>query len=216
MEQPDNTPEIAFVRLLTEIRARLMSAARPIVVAIDGRSGTGKSTLAARLVAHLPAVVVPCDDFFAANISAQGWAERSPAARAADCLDWRRLRREAIEPLRAGLPGRWHAFDFARGAATDGTYAQSGTMTVCEPHRVVLLDGTYAARPELADVVDVAVLIEAAPEVRADRLRAREAAGFLAEWQARWGAAETHYFATIRPRETFEFVLTSAASEPAR
>ena len=212
MDQLDNTPEIAFVRLITEIRTRLMSAARPVVVAIDGRSGTGKSTLAAYFAAQFPAVVVPCDDFFAANIPAQGWAERSPAARAADCIDWRRLRLEAIEPLRAGLPGRWHAFDFARGPATDGTYARSETMTVCAPHRVLLLDGTYAARPELADVVDVAVLVEAAPEVRADRLRAREAAEFLAEWHARWDAAETHYFTTIRPREKFQFVLTSAAS----
>ena len=212
MEQRDHTPEIPFARLITEIRTRLLSAATPIVVAIDGRSGTGKSTHAAYLASHFPAVVVPCDDFFAANIPAQGWAKRSPSARAADCIDWRRLRLEAIEPLRAGLPGRWHALDFARGAAPDGTYSRSETMTVCAPQRVVLLDGTYAARPELADVVDVAVLVEAAPEVRADWLRAREAAEFLVEWHARWDAAETHYFTTIRPREKFQFVLTSAAS----
>ena len=212
MKQLDNTADVAFVRLITAIHTRLMSTAGPVVVAIDGRSGTGKSTLAAQLATQFPAVVVPCDDFFAANIPAQGWAERSPAARAADCIDWRLLRCEAIEPLRAGRPGRWHAFDFARGAATDGTYARSATMTVCAPHRVVLLDGTYAARPELADVVDVAVLVEAAPEVRADWLRAREAAEFLVEWHARWDAAETHYFTTIRPREKFQFVLTSAAS----
>ena len=41
-----------------------------------------------------------------------GWEARDPAVRAADAIDWRRLRTEVLEPLIAGQPARWHAFDY--------------------------------------------------------------------------------------------------------
>jgi len=72
------------------------------LVAIDGRSGTGKSTIAAALAVALQASVVPSDDFFAAHITDAEWDARDAATRARDAIDWRRLRREAVEPLLAG------------------------------------------------------------------------------------------------------------------
>jgi uridine kinase len=91
---------------LAAILSRLLNGAeRPIVVALDGRSGAGKSTIAAGLAAALPATVVRTDDFFAAEVSSAGWDARRAAERARDALDWRRLRELALEPLRRQLPG---------------------------------------------------------------------------------------------------------------
>lgn len=50
------------------------------------------------------ATVVPSDDFFAAGITGAEWEGRSADERAADAIDWPRLRREALDPLRAGYP----------------------------------------------------------------------------------------------------------------
>src|SRR5439155_548803 len=144
-------------------------------VAIDGRSGSGKSTVAEAVARAIDAVIVPCDDFFAAGVSDAEWDRRTPAQRAADAIDWRRLKREALEPLRTGRPARWHAFDFSAGPRRDGTYPLQRTPTERGPKPVVLLDGAYSARPELADVVDLTVLVEAAPTTRETRLAAREA-----------------------------------------
>ena len=90
-------PILALDTVVTAIRARSVSAHR-LVVAIDGRSGAGKSTVAEALAQAIGAVIVHCDDFIAASVSNVEWDRRTPEQRAADAIDWRRLKREAIEP----------------------------------------------------------------------------------------------------------------------
>jgi uridine kinase len=199
-------PIPALDTVVAAIRDRSVSAHR-LVVAIDGRSGSGKSTVATAVARAIDAVIVPCDDFFVASVSNVEWDRRTPEQRATDAIDWRRLRREAIEPLRAGRSARWYAFDFRAGPRGDGTYRVQGTPTELAPKPVVLLDGAYSARPELADVVDISVLVEAAPATREARLAAREAPGFLRQWHARWDLAEEYYFRHVRPPSAFDVVL---------
>jgi uridine kinase len=70
----------------------------------------------------LSAAVIQGDDFFAAEISDAEWELRTPEARAANAIDWQRLRAEALEPLLAGKSAKWHAFDFEAGLGQNGTY----------------------------------------------------------------------------------------------
>ena len=199
-------PILAVDTVVAAIRACSVNAQR-LVVAIDGRSGSGKSTVAEAVAQAIGAVIVPCDDFFAASVSNAEWDRRAPEQRAADAVDWRRLKREAIEPLRTGRAARWFAFDFLAGPRGDGTYPLQRTPTERAPKPVVLLDGAYSARPELADVLDLSVLVEAAPITREARLAAREAPDFLRQWHARWDPAEEHYFGHVRPPSAFDVVL---------
>ena len=179
----------------------------PLVVALDGGSGSGKSTLAAAVAARLNAVMVPGDDFFAAEIPDADWDRRTPAERARDAIDWRRLRTDALEPLLAGRRAMWHPFDFAAGPRPDGTYGRSPQAEVREPAAVIVLDGAYAARPELADVVDLRVLVDVPVATRHGRLAEREDPAFLAAWHRRWDAAEAWYFARVCPPASFDLVV---------
>jgi uridine kinase len=189
--------------LIDEIRWRMAGRVAPLLVALDGRSGTGKSTLAALLAAQLDATVVEGDDFYAGGTDAE-WDARSPAEKAALVIDWRRLQAEALAPLLAGRPATWHPFDFQAG---HGLAAHTVTR---DPARVIVLDGVYSARPELADLVDMAILVEAADDTaRRQRLLAREGAPFMAAWHRRWDVAEDYYFTHVRPRSSFDMVITS-------
>ncbi len=85
---PPPTPAIEV--LAAAIRRRSAEQPSPMLVAIDGRSGSGKSAIAMAVAQPLSAAVIPVDDFFDATISDTGWDSRSPAERAADALDWRR------------------------------------------------------------------------------------------------------------------------------
>jgi uridine kinase len=199
-------PLVAVDTVMAAIRAR-SPRARALVVAIDGRSGSGKSTLSEAVAQAIDAAVVPCDDFYAASVSNAEWDRRTPEQRAADGIDWRRLKHEAIEPLRTGRPARWYAFDFLAGPASDGTYPLRLTPTERAPKPVVLLDGAYSARPELGDVLDLAVLVEASAHTRQARLEAREARDFLQQWHARWDPAEEFYFTHVRPASSFDLVI---------
>lgn len=193
---------------IAAIRRVLDGAAAPILVALDGGSGSGKSTLAQYIAQSVASTVIASDDFFAAHISDAEWDARTPAARAADAIDWRRLRAQALEPLLAGHTARWQTFDFAAGTRVDGTYPMRTDVVACTPAAVVLLDGLFSNRPELSDLIDLSVLVDVPIAVRHARLVAREDAAFLAAWHARWDAAEAYYLTHVRPKTAFNLVVT--------
>jgi len=170
--------------IVAEIRRLLVGRAAAILVALDGGSGSGKSTLAALVAHELGAALVPCDDFYAAEISDAGWDARTPEARARDAIDWRRLRADALEPLLAGRPAKWRAFDFEAGALPNGAYAMRSDFIERAPSAVVVLEGATSTRPELADLIDLSILVDVPVAVRHKRLAAREAKAFLESWYA--------------------------------
>lgn len=195
--------------LMMEIRARRGRVPHPFTVAIDGRNGSGKSTVAAQVAEGLKAALVPTDDFFAATITDQEWNGRTAEQRAADALDWRRLRTEALEPLRAERSAAWHSFDFAAGPLPDGTYRRRAEATRVPANQIIIVDGAYSSRPELADLLDYTVLVDVPESARRARLEARETPDFLAAWHQRWDGAEDFYFTRVRPDSAFHLVVNN-------
>ncbi|WP_285617869.1 AAA family ATPase [Kineosporia sp. NBRC 101677] len=184
------------------MRARLESVGeRSFVVAIDGRSGAGKSTLAG-VVAELleDCLVIDGDDFYAGGAQEE-WDQRTPAEKVAQVIDWSR-QQAVLRTLRAGERAEWFGYDWD---AFDGRLRLD--PTVLEPARVVILEGAYSARPELADLVDLRVLVEADLTVRRQRLRARDGADWHDAWFTRWDEAERYYFGRVVTRNGFDAVL---------
>ena len=178
----------------------------PLIVAIDGRSGAGKSTLASALAQQLGAAVIDGDDFYAGGTS-QEWDAMTPAQRADHCIDWRR-QRSVLEAVAQGREATWHAYDWE---ADDGRL--SDRSRTCRPARVVILDGAYSARPELAGLLDLRVLLDVPDEVHREQLRQREGEHYRQEWEARWASAEDAYFTSRMPPEAFDLVIRPNVSE---
>src|SRR5262249_34118323 len=107
----------------------------------------------------------------------------------------------------AGIDARWHAFDFMSGTREDGTYAMLTTETVRSAAPVIILDGAYASRPELADLIELTVLVDTPARVRHARSTRRDAPAFLRAWHERWDAAEEYYFSQVRPPSAFDIIL---------
>ena len=196
----------AAARIVREVRSRQLLGS-PFLIALDGGSASGKSTVAEIAAACLGAVLVQTDDFFAAEITDEGWNARSAEERAADAISWRRLKREVIVPLRQGRACRWMAFDFQAGRRPDGTYGMQAEPKEQGPGEVVVIEGTYSARPELADLYDLTVLLDVPLEERRTRLMEREGEAVLDGWHLRWDEAEAHYFRTVRPPSSFNLVV---------
>ena len=208
------TPDLAFQlgvardAVIAHVRRLTVDRRPPFLVAIDGGSGSGKSTLGSLVAEALGAALIRSDDFYASEIPDVEWDRLSPEARVAQVIDWRRLRREVLEPLRAGRPAEWHPFDFARVRA-DGTYPLKRDATRCEPAAVIVLEGAYSSRPELADLVNFSVLVDSPVDVRHRRLAAREDGRFLRCWHARWDEAEAYYFSRVRPKASFDLIVAN-------
>ena len=79
-----------------------------------------------------------------------------------------------------------------------------------EPGPVIIIDGAYSCRPELTDLLDLSILVDAPQDARRKRLADREAEKFLEEWHQRWDAAEAYYFSEIRPRSSFDLIVSNA------
>ncbi len=174
----------SVVRELAQlVEHRRNEVSTPFLVAIDGRSGVGKSTLAHELAGLLDATVINGDDFFAG-----GTAMRAEPASvlAGECIDWRRLRL-VLEMLGSGQPAIFHPFDWT---AFDGSL--SPTPVTLAPRRILLVEGVYSARPELRDMIGLAILIRLDASERDRRLVARE--GDIGPWERQWHRAEDWYF----------------------
>jgi uridine kinase len=196
--------------IVTAIRSRLADKARPFVVALDGTSGVGKSTLAAAVATKLRATVIPTDDFFASNRTGDEWDACTAAEKADLAIEWRRLRAEALEPLRAGREASWHPFDFAAYDYATGS-GLANELVTRQPTKVIIIDGIYSCRPELRDLIDLCVLVEAPTVVRRQRHNEREGKD-EAEWHRHWDEAEDHYFAHVQTPESYDLVVRTTDS----
>jgi uridine kinase len=196
------------IDLLGEAIGRARSAVtedRPLTVALDGGSGSGKSTLAAAVAQPGWLVVIEGDDFYAGG-SAATWDRRTAAEKVASGIDWRR-QYPVLEALRQGRRAHWQPFDWT-AADWDADGARlSDTWLSCDPAPVVLLDGAYSARPELAPVLDLRVLLDTPAALRKQRVVNRDGADYAEDWFGRWDEAERHYFGTVMPPEAFDVVL---------
>ncbi|HSP28368.1 MAG TPA: hypothetical protein VLN74_07450 [Ilumatobacteraceae bacterium] len=72
-----------------------------------------------------------------------------------------------------------------------------------------MLEGAYSCRPELHDLLDLRVLLDIPHDIRRRQLLGREGDSFRADWEARWSAAEDHYFSVVMPPDLFDLRLGS-------
>jgi uridine kinase len=162
-----------------------------LVMAIDGHGGSGKTTIAAAVAGATGAALVHTDDFFTDAALAPG--TRQPMQ---SYYDWRRLRAQALLPLRARRCASFRRFDWEAGAGLDGT------VTV-DPAGLIVVEGVFSAAPQLAAEVDRAVFVDTPEPERLRRLRGRIAPE---EWDDDWLRAERAYF-TSRPPASFDLVV---------
>jgi uridine kinase len=177
---------------------RRPGAERPVVIAIDGPSCAGKSILATALGLRSEGSVLEGDDFYRHTLPRLTVTQRetmSDGGVVDAVIDWERLRAEALLPLRAGQSATFQPYDWD---ADDGRLAPPKIIPAAA---VIIVDGVYAARPELADLVDVAVYLGVDPEVRAVRYAERTDDP---DWRRFWERGEAHYFRVVRPPASFE------------
>ncbi|GIJ55068.1 hypothetical protein [Virgisporangium aurantiacum] len=164
---------------------------RPAVLAVDGRSASGKSTLAGRLAAEIPgAVVVHTDDI--------AWWHA--------VLDWVDLLVDGVlAPVHRGeavsyRPPKWDE----RG--------RPGAVEVPAGSRLVIVEGVGAGRREVAGWLDGIVWVGTDPALSARRDAARIAAGETdtATFDA-WMAEEIPFVADQRTWERAFAVVDGGA-----
>lgn len=157
------------------------------VVAVEGRSGSGKSTVAAHLREELETQgeavhVLTMEDLYV------GW---HGLAEGADLL-----RTRVLEPLARVEAPVWHRWDWESGGFSEDV---SSLPEAVAGDGVLIVEGTGSGvRPGYTDLL---VWVHAPAPVRARRLDRREDAQLYAPFRAAWAEQEAHHLALHRPEE---------------
>ena len=187
-----------IISLAERLGRRRAYSAAPLLVAVDGRSGVGKSTFAGRLARRLGAALICGDDFYAGGTGLRG---ESPQALADICIDRGRLK-SVLQALKSGRPARYAPFDWE---AFNGALATQ--EPAIHPHAIIILEGVYANHPDLRALIDFSILLQVPEPERERRLRARE--GEITPWERQWHRAEDWYFATLARPGDFDVAASN-------
>ncbi len=148
----------------------------PLIIAVDGRSGAGKTTLAvelaARLRTHHRVSLFHLEDIY------PGWEGLEPGIA--------RYVAAVLEPLRRGMDAHWHPWDWTE--QHDG----GPRITVSAP--VIIVEGVGAAAAVARPFLDAVVWAESPADTRRTRALARDGASYEPFWDT-WAAQEESWLA---------------------
>lgn len=206
-------------QLLDYLSGRIIETklSHPIRVGIDGPDAAGKTTLAEELVAPLhqsgrPIIRASIDGFHnpAAIRHARGLS--SPEGYYFDSFNYQVLFESLLTPLGPGGSRRFSKamFDYRTNSAVPLE------THLAEVNAILLFDGVFLLRPELAASWDFTVFVDAPFEITLARAQERDAAylGSREEvrkrYEQRYIPGQKLYFDECRPRERAQVVIDNS------
>lgn len=152
-----------------------------VLVAIDGKCTSGKTTLAAKLAEIYDCNVFHMDDFFLRP--EQRTIERF--AEVGGNVDYERFHDEVLIRLKTGNPFSYRPFD-----CSTFTLAEPICVT---PKKLNIVEGTYSHHPYFKDPHDLKILLTVTPELQQERILQRPP--FLRKrFVEEWIPMENQYF----------------------
>lgn len=189
------------------LAARSMhSANRPFVVAIDGLSGAGKTTLVSHLSNEPSIYVLHIDDYIVERDRRYQTGQPEPVEYYVLQWDVSRLERELFRPLRNGiteltLPRYVYERDIIAEEIVDISFAHT-----------VVVEGIFLQRPEWRSYFDYVIYLDCPRKVRYERALNRDTylgdpTARLEKYKRRYWPGEDLYLQHVDPKRGADIVL---------
>lgn len=169
-----------------------------LLIGIDGCGGSGKSTLAEQIKNSFPEVtVVHMDDFYhPSHKIIQVPPIKKPVG--AD-FDWRRVLNQVLKPVCEERDGYYQRYDWPTDRLKEWYTVPIGG--------IVIIEGCYSLRHELADKYDLKIWVETPRETRLMRGLKRDGEAARQMWEKNWMVAEDFYIEKQNPRQRADIVI---------
>ena len=152
-----------------------------MLIAIDGRCASGKTTLASMLQKRLACEVIHMDSFFLRPKQRTAERYQMPGGN----VDYERLQEEVLEPLKIGQSFSYRPFVCST--------KQLGEPITVEKNNIVILEGSYSCHPLLWNESDFHIFLTVEKAEQLVRLKKRDASK-LKVFQEKWIPLEEKYF----------------------
>jgi len=164
------------IEKLTNRKSRLL-------VAIDGRCASGKTTLAEELGRRLGCPVIHMDHFFLRP------EQRTPErlATPGENVDHERFLAEVLEPLGRGQEFSYRPYDCSTATLVD--------PIIVPLSNVYIIEGSYSCHPALRAHYDLRIFLSVDPEEQLRRILRRNGEKMAELFRTKWIPMEEQYFA---------------------
>ena len=152
---------------------KLLSQKERVLLAIDGKAASGKTTLARALATTYSGQIISADDFFLRP--EQRTAERLQEI--GGNFDRERFRQEVLSPLKEGRDFSYRPFDCGKKQLRDEINVENKGL--------IIIEGSYCQHPAFGSPYDVTAFLTISREEQKRRLEQRCPAlleRFLSEW----------------------------------
>ena len=165
-----------------------------VIVAIDGKCTSGKTTLASKLAELYDCNVFHMDDFVLRP--EQRTSERF--AEIGGNVDYERFQEEVLFPLRSGKAFSYRPFDCS-------TFTLAAPVTVTQK-KLNIIEGTYSHHPHFGNPYDLKILLTVDEETQHKRILERPV--FLhRRFFEEWIPMENRYFEVFRIPDQANLIL---------
>ena len=172
----------------------------PFILAIDGRCGSGKSSLGRALEEVFSCTLVHMDDYYLpVEQRSRDWME-IPAGN----MDLERFRAEVLEPARQGKDIHYRPYCCQKGAM--------GEERILSGTSFLVVEGSYSHHPMLREYYDRTIFLTCGKEEQIRRLQEREGDYFL-RFQEIWMPLEERYFQAFSIAEQADLIADTGEEE---
>lgn len=175
-----------------------------VMVALEGGSASGKTTLAAVLAKLYGCPVIHADDFFLRPEQRTQERFDQPGGN----MDRERLAQQVLAPLRRGETAEYIRFD----CQTQQLLAPRPLA----PAPLMVVEGAYCMHPQLTPYYDLSVFLRISPEGQKERIRRRNTPPQQEQFFDRWIPLEQRYFEAMDPMGRCDLCLCGEDGEAAQ
>jgi len=169
----------------------------PLIVAIDGRCASGKTTLASALQAHYGCNVVHMDEFFLRP--EQRTAERF--ATPGENVDHERFLAEVLLPLSRGEKVTYRPYNCS--------LQELGETITLADNPLTVVEGSYSFHSTLREYYDLRIFLQVDPQTQMERILKRNGAEMAKMFRDRWIPLEEAYFSACQVQNCAHLCLAS-------
>ena len=175
---------VRFLPLFAKIDALLLE--KRAIIAIDGGSASGKTTLAGMLESLYDCTVFHMDDFFLRpeQRTKQRYEE------VGGNVDRERFLEEVLIPLSKNEPVNYKRFDCSAMTVDEGE--------IIVPQRLVVIEGAYSMHTELSDYYDLSVFLDIDSNLQKKRIAKRNSPELAERFFNDWIPLEKIYFSQMQ------------------